>query len=172
MIFNNPDGQYQASVWPETELMDIFSSHLIKFINIMPTWFLMGLYQSNIKRNLFRRMFNSSPELLRPVHPIPRKGLILWMFPVLFSGIALTCREENKGKHVCGEQTIEKYFIISTDYIYVLHHIKITKTPLHVSGFPDGQMSNLPKWLNIYREPHTFSSNKGYCGYRSKGTRG
>ena len=51
----------------------------------------MGLYQPNIKRNLFRRMFNSSPELLRPV-PYAQKGshfVDLWMFPALFSGIAL-----------------------------------------------------------------------------------
>ena len=64
----------------------------INFQHIMLfSWFLMRLYQSKIKRNLFRRMFNSSPELLCPV-PYSQKGshfVDLWMFPVLFSGIAL-----------------------------------------------------------------------------------
>ena len=49
----------------------------------------LTLYQSNIKRNLFRRMFNSSPEMLRPV-PYSQKGshfVDLWVFPVLFSGM-------------------------------------------------------------------------------------
>ena len=49
-------------LWPVPKLS--FSTAIHKY---MPTWFHMGLYQSNIKRNLFRRMFNSSPELLRAV---------------------------------------------------------------------------------------------------------
>ena len=74
----------------------------------------MGLYQPNIKRNLFRRMFSSSPELLRPV-PYAQKGshfVDLWMFPALFSGIALrlTLQLLNKSISLQFNSSIDFYF--------------------------------------------------------------
>ena len=71
--------------------MDIFPSHLIKFINIC----LHDLHDFSwdfINQTLKETYLEEcSPELLCPVH-YPQKGshfVDLWMFPALFSGIAL-----------------------------------------------------------------------------------